>query len=511
MATATYFIECDFSANGVFTDVGEDLTSRVLEIRSMSYGRDYASQLRGRSTAGSLEIVLNNASGDYNSFNTASPLTGLILPNRKVRVRTTAPVAKTLWTGFLDSIQPIPSLSGLDVAILRASGRLAQIGAHDVSLAVATNVLTGTAINNILTEIGLAAADYLLDTGQTTIVRHWTDRKNVLTALREIEESEGGFIVEVVDGKVAFEDRFHRLKSPHTISQATFSDAAGAARTYSAIQQENPLKEIFNVLECVIERFTVGTLAALWTLSESGVNSPSIAVGQSLVFWASYPNPDSATNAKMVDAWTTPVVTTDFLVNSAADGSGTNISASIAVAVSKFDTAMKITLTNNHASLNGFVTLLQARGTPVTADDPVMVKSEDATSQTRYGKRTYRNPGRFVPTTTEGQNWADTQIAIYKDPIPVLSITVQGSKDNTHLTEVLTREVSERITLRANNTGANGTNLGINEDFFIERITHRVSASRIHTTTYELSPASAFGGFFILDTSLLDSVDRLSY
>ena len=86
MATSKYTVSIDWNNNGVWTDAGDDITARVLSLE-WSRGRDYASQLTGRSTAGSLMIRLDNRSGDYSSFNAASPLAGNILPGRKVRIQ----------------------------------------------------------------------------------------------------------------------------------------------------------------------------------------------------------------------------------------------------------------------------------------------------------------------------------------------------------------------------------------------------------------------------------------
>ena len=105
MTVATYVCEVDWDNDGNFADAGEDITADCLSIETRR-GRDYASQLTGRATAGKLVATLDNQSGDYSPFNTSSPLTGLLLPRRKVRLRVTSPAALTLWTGFLDRIEP---------------------------------------------------------------------------------------------------------------------------------------------------------------------------------------------------------------------------------------------------------------------------------------------------------------------------------------------------------------------------------------------------------------------
>src|SRR5690349_4124506 len=63
-----------------------DESANVL-LRSWRRGRDRASQLTGRSVAGTLDVQLQNPAGRYASLNAASPLYGNILPGRQVRVR----------------------------------------------------------------------------------------------------------------------------------------------------------------------------------------------------------------------------------------------------------------------------------------------------------------------------------------------------------------------------------------------------------------------------------------
>ena len=503
---ATYVLEVDWDNNGVFTGTGEDITARTLRVE-FRRGRDYASQLTGRSTAGRLLAALNNESGDYSSFNASSPIFGNILPGRKVRLRTTAPSAVTLWTGFLLRLVPDVRVGQLKTAHLEAIGPLGWVNQREVRLVMATNELTGTAIGRVLDAVGWPAGDRTIDAGQTTMARFWTERVAGLAALRSVEDSESGFLREGRDGKIIFEDRQHRLLSPHTVSQATFSDAAAAARPYLSIAQEDPLGNIFNDFQAEVPSFSVGSLAVMWVYPWTGANSPLLAPGESRSWMAEYPTPDAPTDAVGVDAWTTPVASTDYLANSASDGSGTDLTASVAVAATKYGQSMKITLTNNHASTPAYITLLRARGTPVTAADPVVLQAEDATSQTAYGKRSYPSPGKHIPDPEEALDWANYNLGIYKDPIPLITLTLHGAYSSTILTEILTRDLSERVTVVAENS----VGLGINQDFFIEAEQHMIMPGGYHVATYLLSPAEAYGGFWVLDVSELGFNSRVAY
>ena len=518
MPIGKYSLLVDWNNDGDFGDASEDVTTDVLELQ-WERGRDVASQLTGRYISGQLEAILKDITGKYASFNSASPLYGNILPGRKVQVQAGSgsfpydfPIQfndGVKWTGFLDSIEPQPTVQGWQTARLIAFGPLGARSDRKVSVAMQTAITTSAAITVILDEIGWPAGDRSLDTGKTTLTRWWVDREQFLGALREVEATESGFILETKDGKIAFENRHHRLAAPHITSQATFSDAPAAALSYrDPIRQIDSLPFLFNIFEAQVRLFAVGTLAVLWTHPETGASSPLVTRnGGSITLWANYPNPDSATDAFAVNAWTTPVATTDYLANSASDGGGTNLTSSIAIVATKFAKAMKLVITNNHATLDAYMTFLQARGTPVTQADPVRIVGEDATSQTTYGERTSPISPEWLPDTSEAQEWADFHLGIYKDPIPFMEISIIGNKSAAYLSEALNRDIGDRITLVANTRAK----LGINRDFFIEAERHRVTPGPFHEVTWLLSDAEQFSDWWVLDTSALDTQTRLAY
>ncbi len=192
--------------------------------------------------------------------------------------------------------------------------------------------------------------------------------------------------------------------------------------------------------------------------------------------------------------------------NTAADGSGTNITSDIGIAVSKSSETMSITLTNNNAA-RAYITLLKARGTPVTSNNPVTIQETDATSKTAFGERTWPSKTKFIPTTAEASDWGKFNVAIYKDPTPVLKLSFVANRDQNSLNEMIQRDLSDRVTVVAQNNA----NLAINGDFFIEGISHTVSNNRFHIVTLLLSWAAQYSDWWVLGTSKLGTSTRLSY
>ena len=510
MVVASYKLQVDWANDGSWTGTGETIDMGRVRGITCSFGRDRASQLTGKSKAGTLRAVLDNRSGDYNQFNADSPIYGNILPGRPVRLLGTSTTQsdQAIWQGYLVRITPQVFLGGDATAILEATGPLGQINLDQIEVPMVTSQRTDQVVDDILDAAGWGAGSgyRTLDTGKTTITRYWQSATYTVPALQEVESTEGGFIREGKDGKIIFDNRHHRLSGVGLTSQATYSDASDAARVYSGLIMDDPLPHIFNIFETDVQTYTTASVAVLWTLSETGASSPSIAPGVARTYIARYPTSASANNSRGVALCTTTAVTTDMLANTAADGSGTNVSASIGIAVSKSSETMEITLTNN-TSATAYVTKLQARGTAITADDPASIKQEDATSKTAFGNRTWPSRTKFIPDTGEALDWADYNLSVYKDPTAVLQLSYWANRDTNAINEMLDRDISERVTVVAANTA----DLSINRDFFIEAVRHQISANRLHQVTYLLSDAIQFSDFWVLNTSALGTSTRLAY
>jgi len=510
MASGNYDLWVDWDNDGNYSSANDDITSDTLRV-SYSRGRDFASQLTGNSTAGKLTATLVNNDGKYSPDNTASALTGKIKPGLSIKLTGgegasfpfTFPFAfdeSTQWVGRLERIMPSPSSTSLKTAQLQAFGVLGYLNDFTPTISTLTDKRTDEAIDAILDAVSWPEADRDLAEGETTMTKFWVRDKKTISALRIPEETEAGFLYETKDGKIGFQNRLTRLTSPFNTSQATFSDASGATNTYVSIKQADPLSTIANHLEASSRSYTTGALAVLWTLSETGANSPLLVAGESKTFIAKYPSSISDRNALEVDTWTTPASTTDYTANSASDGSGTNLTSDIGISTTKTATEMVITATNTSGSTSAYLTKLQARGTPVTSSDPVTVRAIDTDSQTTYGDRKVVAETEFIPNTEQAQFWCDYNLQIYSSPVQILSMTVVAGANSGNLAQVVERTINDRITVVANNDAQ----LGINADFFIEAERHVIGPAGEHTVTWDLSPAEGgYSQFWVLNTGKL--------
>jgi hypothetical protein len=513
----------DWNNDGDFSDTGENITSRTMKVE-FTRGNDYASQLVGKVVSGVLNAEINNTSGDYSTFNTSSPLAGNLVPGRKVKLTgNDGSTTRTLWTGFIDSIQPIPSVNGANLARIKAIGPLGYLNKFEVSTALFANQYTGALIGKILDAAGWSGSDRDIDTGIISLPRFWVEGVKTLQALRLIEETESSLLEESATGSIVYRDRHARSKdTKSTNSQATYTDASGGALSYSHIEQIDPLKFIYNELKAKLTplsgSWVLGTSAldndaqmgidaeVLWTHPETGPASPQISAGATKTFTAQFPNSGSSSTSSAVDFWTNLTATTDYLANDASDGSGTNRTANISASLTKRAQSMDIALTNGHSGAV-YITKLQAQGHKITTKDSAEVKVANSASQTAYGKRTYPHPGKFLPDSEEAQNWGDFHAAVWGDPVPLLDVTLIGNRSTATLTDIMSRDISDLVTVTANNDSG----LGLSEGFFVESMRHSIDAELNHSATFTLSQSSGYAGFFLIGTSSLDNSTRLAY
>lgn len=126
-------------------------------------------------------------------------------------------------------------------------------------------------------------------------------------------------------------------------------------------------------------------------------------------------------------------------------------------------------------AVGGAVTItylrLRARSVPVART--VQVVLSDSTSIGRHGNRTYPDD---VPWVSQHDALAVAQILLsqYAERRPTVGVTLVSKDQPTHLQEV-TRTISDRVTVI-------NSVLGLNGDFYIETIQHRLARMVADTT-----------------------------
>jgi hypothetical protein len=407
-----------------------------------------------------------------------------------------------LWTGHLSELKPSKDLYSVPTVQLEAVGPLGKLK-KEITPPAQRNKLSGEIIHIILDEVGWPLEQRGIDSGQTEIDPWFVDKKDALNAIRDIEETELGFLYESKSGFIIFEDRHRRLKGDHLINQATFSDDGLGDAGFRNIEYYDPLREIFNEVVATVAPLRVAdSPVILWTFQEE---APVLVPGQSLTWWAEYPNAEvDPENGAYVDSWITPVAGTDIIVSGVS-------SANIGISVTKFANSMKITLKNN-GSAPATITTFRARGAPVRKVEPIRVSDEDADSQSKYGVRPFTLPGVWLPNTNMARDFCEYIISRYKDPLPMVRMDFKASKNDRNMRQAIERKISDRVTIKV--SGPRNP-LGLNGEYFIESISHKITSwGRVHDVVFELSHAAGDTGYWILGVpgfSELGETTRLAY
>jgi hypothetical protein len=500
MSFATYKLEIDWNNDGDFGDSGEDITEHLIDVEC-SRGRDKNSLLSGKSIPGKLVANVINSTGIFSSYNTSSINYGNIKPGRKIKLSTTAPTVSTMWTGYLKTIQPSGYLGHLQVCTIEAEGVLSKAMEINPSIELQENVNTAQVVKTLLDTYSIPTTLTSVSQNEYTIGVFYSEDENkkLLDILYEVEETEAGFLKETANGEIEFEGRHTRFQGEYIVSQVTFSDSTATTLSYMEIDQDDPHNEIYNNVAIDIDIYTTETTASvLWSLENE---TPSLNPLESKTYIA-VANTD-LNNFVYVDEWTTPTVSgtsaTDIVVSVVAN-------SDISVSVVKYTDKMDITLTNNNNRFTAILDQIQARGTAVIKSN-TKVSVSDITSALEYGNRSFNVPAKWIQNTDEGTDFCNYIVNKYKDPITVLRISYIANRDDTFLEEALKRDISDRIKVIANNT----IDLGINNEFYVESISHKITnAGTKHEVEYLLSD-TVMTNFWILGVSKLGEDTRLCF
>ena len=236
MVTATYTVELA-TADGANPSTFTDITSYVQSL-AITRGRD---DVLSQVQTGTARVTLINEDGRFSPGYTSSPLYGNVATMRAVRIRGTfSAVTYDLYYGYIQSITPVPTPNVRTCTLDLADG----FAWLDLAVTTPTYTLvpTGTSIGVALNSASWPAGLRDLATGQSTITPSYTDQ-SVLSQVQGIGiDNEAGLVYMSGAGKVVFQDRHTRLKTPYTVSQGTFTDTDALVD----VSAERPVRDIAN-------------------------------------------------------------------------------------------------------------------------------------------------------------------------------------------------------------------------------------------------------------------------
>lgn len=453
----------DWSGDGTFTGPGEDVTGRVLAAGGFttSFGRDQARAL-APPASGRAAFMLNNQSGDYSPDRADSPLAGDLLPAREVLATVDLNgETHTVFRGHLDEYQVKVERNSWTVEAT-ALDPLAKLQGAEISTPLYQGVRTGTAIGYLLDAVGWPAEKRTLDPGATLIRWWWVTDEDAWTALMKLVSSEGpGAIVHAdEDGGIVFRDRHHRLLGEgSTTGQAVITDGTdGWEPAFSAITYDHGWKDIVNAVSFTVEELDPAPdFEDVWTSEDNRNIDPSATL------------------------------TLDIQANSPVRPGSLFLTYGFVGTVSHTvtqNTAQSITIEFTAGPSGATVNQLTVHGQMVTSRRSFTVEVEDAASITKYGRR---SPGSSIDAPWAGVHdalaIAQLLVGARAERLPTVQITMRGARINERLMEQVGRDLSDRVHITEQVTG-------IDTDFYLEQISHRVAPGGFLETEFGLEQAA---------------------
>ena len=167
----------------------------------------------------------------------------------------------------------------------------------------------------------------------------------------------------------------------------------------------------------------------------------------------------------LVDGIRVPSATTDYAANSRADGSGDDLTGSLAVslpllsAISGRGTVVRVS--NSHPTATACVTFLRLRADRAYRDlDATIYQAEDAVSRGVHGHRSRLVSCLFLDNYAAVRDAAEARLELRKARRTRLRLTLPNG-DRKNLLQMVHRKLSDRITVVY-------PDMGIDADFFIE-------------------------------------------
>ena len=195
-----------------------------------------------------------------------------------------------------------------------------------------------------------------------------------------------------------------------------------------------------------------------------------------------------------------PVATTDYLMNTKRDGTGTDITSDLTVSVVYRTAEAEVTLTNN-SGYKGKVTRLRLNGYGIYQDSSVKVVVEDSVSQGVYSEAELNIEQQYQRDTEMGNLWAGKIIASEKNPRTVLNkVTFAANKSEARMLAFLALDIGDLVKI---------TESGLNIDYYyyINGVEFSITAGNIITYSWVLSeqePSLANGGLSLIAVEFAD-------
>ncbi len=472
------FVQMDFGAGFVTVD---DVVSDV----KVDWGVHSAAQDERVAGAGSMQFELDNSaqcSGGVLGYYAVGS------PNARAGFGIGTPVRLALshdfygkplvWVGTIESATPSPTVTSPRTVVhavdWMAEAERAKLAGMAVQVDVQSDALFATLVaamdtpppGGTLSGSGSDIYPFALDDAQD-------EQNEFSTILQRLALSEYG-LVYVTAGVLIFEGRRRRAGA----GSVRFAMGDGVIIALGVSHERDDVLNRVQVSIHPRRRDTAAT-SVLFSLSSGA----EVQRNTSVVLQCPYRDP--AQRAQRVGGvdMVAPVASTDYVGNTAEDGSGSDITSQFTVTSVPGGNSASVTVTNN-GPLDGWITTLQLRGRGLYNFEPVISDIRDDASITAYGENplAYDMPYQALPANA--LDTAQFLLNLNKaERTRATTVTYLANWSLETVEQAFNLAISDRVSITCPTAGLDGA------VFFVNGITMEVRRSGLVLVTYDLSPA----------------------
>jgi hypothetical protein len=190
--------------------------------------------------------------------------------------------------------------------------------------------------------------------------------------------------------------------------------------------------------------------------------------------------------------------TTDYLLNSLADGSGTDLTASMVATAEPFASDVKMTFTNNSGQ-SGYITKRQLRGRILHNHDPIVAQSYSAKP---YGVRKLTLDFELLSDANKAQQFADFFRSTRENlQNRIDEVSFLANRSPEHLRAALDVEIGDRISVTEPVTGLSMAYA------YVRSVTLELDGEGALWCRWGLAPSGGAWGF-VLDSPTMGRLDN---
>jgi hypothetical protein len=193
----------------------------------------------------------------------------------------------------------------------------------------------------------------------------------------------------------------------------------------------------------------------------------AIGSGQTVTIKGSYSNPTGGLPINAQDM-VTPVITTDYLVNTLKNGTGTNISADLVLTSTSYGTEGFTHQVKNNNANNGYVTKYNCRGTGIYIYNQIEHAASNAASITEFESEAEILNQKYKNDLYSGKVFSESIVDEKNQPRTVLnSITFYANKSGANMAAFLYSDIGSLHYVDMDDEGLSG-------NYYIQGIEYRI-------------------------------------